>query len=337
MKVFVTGGAGFIGSHLVRTLIHQGHKVVNYDALTYAGNLENLSDVEKNPAYVFVRGDISDLKKLQDTFSQHKPDVVIHVAAESHVDRSILSSDLFLKTNVLGTQILLDVSRSFHIERFVQVSTDEVYGALGEQGKFTEETALAPNSPYSASKAAGDLMCRAYFHTHRFPVIITRCSNNYGPYHFPEKLIPLVITNLIENKKVPVYGDGQQVRDWIAVTDHCKGIMAALTHGEPGEVYNLGGNSEKTNLDVVKTLLRILGKPESFIEFVQDRPGHDRRYAIDYSKASKELNWEPKENFTEYLKTTVSWYQNNEVWWRRVKSGDYQMYYQTQYANRKSA
>lgn len=334
--LLVTGGCGFIGSNYVRLVLQSepGTRVVNLDALTYAGNPANLKDVDRNPNYRLVVGDIADRAAVEKVFAEEKPDQVVHFAAESHVDRSILDSSPFIRTNVQGTQVMLDVSRASKVKRYVQVSTDEVYGTLGDTGFFTEETPLAPNSPYAASKAASDLLVRAYVHTHGFPAIITRCSNNYGPYQFPEKLIPLFISNLQADQGVPVYGDGLQVRDWIHVVDHCQGIHAALKNGKVGNVYNLGGKCEKTNMELTKTLLRLLGKPETLIRHVADRPGHDRRYAIDCSFAEKELGWRPTTRFEDGLQATVDWYRENRAWVEEIKSGAYRQYYQAQYGHR---
>ena len=335
MNVLVTGGAGFIGSNFVRLLLQDPRcKVVNLDLLTYAGNLENLADVQKDPRYAFVKADVADRKQVEAAFEQHRPDAVVHMAAESHVDRSVLDATPFVRTNVHGTQVLLDVARSRKIQRFVHVSTDEVYGSLGATGLFTEDTPITPNSPYSASKAGSDLLVRAAYHTHHFPGIITRCSNNYGPYQFPEKLIPLMIANALEGKKLPVYGDGKNVRDWIYVTDHCEGIKAVLERGRAGEVYNLGGNSERENITVVKLILKAVGKGEDLIQYVQDRPGHDRRYAIDGRKIEKELGWRPRHTFEQGLADTVKWYVSNREWWERVRSGAYRDYYEKQYGQR---
>jgi dTDP-glucose 4,6-dehydratase len=333
--LFVTGGCGFIGSNFVRHLLatDPSIRVINFDALTYAGNLANLADVANDPRYTFVRGDITDrsavLKALGDGV-----DAVIHFAAESHVDRSILDSGPFVRTNVTGTQILLDAAREKRVTRFVQVSTDEVYGTLGPTGLFTESTPLAPNSPYSASKAAADLLVRAYHHTFGMDAVVTRCSNNYGPYQFPEKLIPLFITNLMNDQPVPVYGDGMQVRDWIHVLDHARGVEAAWRTGKAGEVYNFGGRCEMPNLHLTHKLLELLGKPKTLIKYVQDRPGHDRRYAIDCSKAERELGWSPKVKFEEGLRETIDWYKANQPWVNQVRSGEYLKYYETQYGNR---
>jgi len=340
--VHVTGGAGFIGSNFVRFLLreHPEDRVVNLDLLTYAGNLENLAEIEEDPRYRFVRGDVANAHDVETAFALAEEafgapvDAVVHFAAESHVDRSIEDASAFLRTNVLGTHVLLEVSRRRGVRRFVHVSTDEVYGSLGDHGAFTEETPLAPNSPYAASKAASDLLVRAAWRTYGFPAVITRCSINYGPYQFPEKLIPLMIANALDGKPLPVYGDGQNVRDWIHVEDHCRGVDAALRRGRPGEVYNFGGSSERRNLDVVKTILRILGRPESLVQFVPDRPGHDRRYAMDWSKAARELDWRPQWTFEDGLAATVEWYLSNQDWLERVRSGAYRDYYERMYERR---
>ncbi|MEZ6194471.1 MAG: dTDP-glucose 4,6-dehydratase [Planctomycetota bacterium] len=333
--ILVTGGAGFIGSNYVRLLREERPelRIVNVDKLTYAGNLENLAGIEEGEGYRFVRADISDRVALAAAIDEpiHQ---VVHFAAESHVDRSIEDATAFLGTNVLGTQVLIDLARGWGVEKFVHVSTDEVYGSLGEEGLFTEETPIAPNSPYSASKASSDLLVRAACETHGFPGVITRCSNNYGPYQFPEKLIPLMITNAFEDRELPVYGDGRNVRDWIHVVDHCRGVDLAREKGRPGEVYNFGGRSERRNLDVVKTVLAGLDKPESLIRFVTDRKGHDWRYAIDCAKAERELGFTPSVSFEEGMRRTIDWYLANESWWRRVKSGAYQDYYERHYGNR---
>jgi dTDP-glucose 4,6-dehydratase len=334
-KILVTGGAGFIGSNFVRMLLlGSDHEIVNVDALTYAGNLENLTDVEKHQRNTFVRADIADPVAMDAVFAEHRPDVVVHFAAESHVDRSVIDATAFVRTNVTGTQVLLDKSRIYAVKRFVHVSTDEVYGSLGAWGYFTEETPMQANSPYSASKAASDLLVRAAVHTHHMDCIITRCSNNYGPYQFPEKLIPLMIANALEGKKLPVYGDGKNVRDWIYVTDHCEGIRMAMEHGKAGEVYNFGGDAERENIFVVKEILRRLGKGEDLIGYVKDRPGHDRRYAMDSSKARALLGWTPRHTFEEGLQKTLDWYVANKPWWERVRSGAYQAYYEQQYGKR---
>jgi dTDP-glucose 4,6-dehydratase len=333
--LFVTGGCGFIGSNFVRHMLRSDPQVriINFDALTYAGNLANLADVANDSRYKFIKGDITD----RDAVAKALPDGVdalINFAAESHVDRSILDSGPFVRTNVLGTQVLLDAARAKKVKRYLQVSTDEVYGSLGPTGLFTETTPLSPNSPYSASKAAADMLVLAYTHTFNMDAVVTRCSNNYGPYHFPEKLIPLFITNLMNDQQVPVYGDGMQIRDWIHVLDHARGIDAVWRKGKPGEVYNLGGRCEMPNLHLTYMLLELLGKPRSLIKYVQDRPGHDRRYAIDCSKAERELGWSPRVSFQDGLRETISWYQTNQAWVNQVRSGEYLKYYETQYGNR---
>lgn len=335
MKLLITGGAGFIGSNFVLYMLrqHPGYKILNVDALTYAGNLENLKSVEGNPNYTFVKADITDAKAM-DVLVNQGVDVVINFAAESHVDRSILEPDVFVKTNVLGTQVLLDAAKKHGVQKFVQVSTDEVYGTLGETGLFTEETPLAPNSPYSASKAGGDLLVRAYHETFGLPVNITRCSNNYGPYQFPEKLIPLMISKALADEPLPVYGDGLNIRDWLYVEDHCSAIDLVIHQGRNGEVYNIGGNNERTNMHIVRTILDQLGKPESLIKHVQDRPGHDRRYGVDPTKTMTELGWKPKHTFETGIKETIRWYLDNKEWWTRIQTGAYQEYYAKQYGNR---
>ncbi len=333
MKVLVTGGCGFIGSNLVRLLLAErpGWRVVNLDKLTYAGNAESLADLEGNPRYRFVRGDVCDGELLAELWRTERIEAVLHLAAESHVDRSILAPSVFIDTNVRGTQVLLEAARELSVARFVHVSTDEVYGSLGPTGLFTEETPLAPSSPYSASKAGSDLLALAYAHTFGLPVVVTRCSNNYGPYQFPEKLIPLMIANGLRDQPLPVYGDGMNVRDWIHVEDHARGLLAALERGEPGQVYNLGASSERHNLDVVKRVLSSLGKPESLIQLVKDRPGHDRRYAMDASKAQARLGWAPRRSFEQGLEETVRWYVDHRGWWERILSGEYREYYARQY------
>lgn len=334
MKLLVTGGVGFIGSNFIRHIRqeHPDWEITNLDKLTYAGNLENLKDIEDNPIYHFVKGDITDREQisniLRDGFY-----AIINFAAESHVDRSILDASPFIETNIKGTQILLEGARQYKVGRFVQVSTDEVYGST-EKGKFTEKSPLAPNSPYSASKTAADLLCHAYWKSYQLPVIITRCSNNLGPFQFPEKLIPLAITNILENKPIPVYGDGLNVRDWIYVEDHCRALDKVLQKGKPGEVYNIAANEEKTNLELIHRLLDIMGKSRELITFVADRPGHDRRYALDITKISTELGWKPAYSFEKALSTTVDWYINNEAWWRKIKSGEYTKYYERMYSHR---
>jgi dTDP-glucose 4,6-dehydratase len=333
MHLLITGGAGFIGSNFIHLILreHPDVHLVNVDALTYCGNLENLSSVQDSSHYRFIRADISDSEAMEAVFTGETFDAVINFAAETHVDRSIMGPGIFLSTNLIGTQVLLDLCLKHKIKRFVQISTDEVYGSLPETGVFVESTPLAPNSPYSASKAAADLLVRAYIHTYGMDAVITRCSNNYGPYQFPEKLIPLMITNALEDKSLPVYGDGMNVRDWLHVEDHGRAIWLALTKGRSGEVYNIGGTNEWHNLALVQELLKILNKPESLIRYVKDRPGHDRRYAIDATKISRELGWQPTYNFSDGLRQTVAWYLEHEDWWRRVKSGEYQTYYQKWY------
>ncbi len=332
--LLITGGCGFIGSNFIRHLLHSDPSVsvINFDSLTYAGNLANLTDVSSHPLYTFVKGDITNREQVRAAMGRGVTDV-IHFAAESHVDRSIQDSGPFVRTNVIGTQILLDAAREFGVKKYVQVSTDEVYGSLGADGFFTEETPLHPNSPYSASKAGADLLVQAYQHTFDLPAVITRCSNNYGPYQFPEKLIPLFVTNLLRDEPVPVYGDGQQVRDWIHVLDHCTGVEAAWRQGKPGEVYNFGGRCEKTNLDLTHLLLDLLGKPQTLIRYVKDRPGHDRRYAIDCTKAERELGWSPAWTFDRGIRDTIHWYQENEAWVTGIKNKDYLSYYESQYGH----
>lgn len=335
MKLLVTGGAGFIGSNFVIYMLYKypDYKIVNVDALTYAGNLENLGEIQDNPNYSFIKVDIADSQAMEKLFSEGV-DVVVNFAAESHVDRSILDPEIFVKTNVLGTQVLLDAAKKHGVTKFVQVSTDEVYGSLGETGLFSEKTPLAPNSPYSASKAGGDLLVRAYHETFGLPVNITRCSNNYGPYQFPEKLIPLMIANALNDKQLPIYGDGLNVRDWLYVEDHCNAIDLVIHEGRDGEVYNIGGNNERTNIHIVRTILEQLGKPDSLIKYVEDRLGHDRRYGIDATKITTELGWKPKHTFETGIKETIEWYLNNRTWWERIQSGAYQTYYEKQYGVR---
>jgi dTDP-glucose 4,6-dehydratase len=337
MKLLVTGGAGFIGSNFVLHVLEvvPGIQVVNLDSLTYAGNLENLAAVEADSRHKFVKMDICDRKAVASLCAAEKPDAIVNFAAESHVDRSIDGPEVFAQTNVLGTLSLLEAAREAGTEMFLQVSTDEVYGTLGASGYFTEISPIQPNSPYAASKAGADQFVRAYHHTHGMDTRITRCSNNYGPYQFPEKLIPLMITNAMEARALPVYGDGLHVRDWIYVTDHCRAILAVLEKGAAGEVYNIGGVHELPNLEVVRTIVRAAGADESLIEHVKDRPGHDRRYAIDSSKARVELGWEPAVDFTEGIERTMTWYSENRQWWERIKSGQYRNYYEKMYGNRK--
>ncbi len=334
-RIMVTGGAGFIGSNLVKLILkeHPEYSVVNYDLLTYAGNLVSLKDVEDHPRYRFVRGDVSNLHDVKQAMDGCWG--VLHLAAESHVDRSILDSGPFLQTNLIGTQVMLEAARHHRIKRFIQVSTDEVYGSLDpDDPPFTERNQLTPNSPYSASKAGADLLVRAYVKTYGLPAVITRCSNNYGPYQFPEKLIPLLIRNAMNDQPIPVYGDGKQIRDWLYVEDHCRAIMKLLEEGKPGEVYNIGGNCEVVNLDLVKMVLAELGKPQSLIKFVKDRPGHDRRYAMDTGKITAEIGWKPEYSLSQALPKTVKWYQDNAQWVQSVVSGEYRDYYRKQYGDR---
>jgi dTDP-glucose 4,6-dehydratase len=326
-KILVTGGCGFIGSNFIRHIIGRGHFILNFDDLTYAGNLENLSGFENKNNYRFIKGDICDASAVEDAVTRYDIDTVVNFAAESHVDRSILGPEIFTRTNVLGTQVLLDIIRSFWSKKgssfkgkmFLQISTDEVYGSLGKMGKFTERTPLSPNSPYSASKASADLM------------VISRCSNNYGPYQFPEKMIPLMVINALSDRKLPVYGDGLNVRDWLFVADHCGAIETILKKGKAGEIYNIGGNNEWKNIDVVKKILQCLGKPMSLISYVKDRPGHDRRYAMDASKIRRELGWDPEHKFESAIKSTVDWYVNNRRWWQKIVSDEYKEYYKKLY------
>ena len=333
--ILVTGGAGFIGSNFIRLMLskYPAYNIVNLDLLTYAGNLENLKDVEKNDSYRFIRGDIAD-EVLVDSIFQSGIDMVVNFAAESHVDRSIEDPGVFVRTNVLGTQVLLEASRRHGVSRYLQVSTDEVYGSLGSSGFFTEKTPIMPNSPYSASKASADMLARAYHKTYGMEVLITRCSNNYGPYQFPEKLIPLMISNAMNGMKLPVYGDGLQVRDWLHVSDHCRAIDEVLHRGRPGEIYNIGGNNEKTNIEIVRLIIESTGADESLIKHVTDRLGHDRRYAIDSSKMQKELGWRPMYEFEYGIKKTINWYVENDAWLERVKSKEYMDYYDRMYSRR---
>ena len=332
MNILVTGGAGFIGSNFVRLLLAEsGDQVVNLDLLTYAGNLANLDPLQDDPRYRFVRGDIRDRHLVRGLLTDHRIEAVVHFAAESHVDRSVEGPEQFIQTNVLGTEILLEESRAAGISRFVMVSTDEVYGSLGDEGRFTEDTPLAPNSPYAASKASSDLLCRAFFKTFDFPVMITRCSNNYGPYQFPEKLIPLMIANALEDKPLPVYGDGRNVRDWLYVDDHCRAVDLVLRRGVPGEIYNIGGCNEMRNLELVELLVEKLGKSRDLITFVKDRPGHDLRYAIDADKIIKELGWQPRVDFAGGMERTIAWYLDNRRWWEEIRSGEYTSYYEKMY------
>ena len=335
-KLLVTGGAGFIGSNFIRMVLaeHNDCFVVNLDKLTYAGNLENLAGLENHPNHKFVRGDICDGPLVDKLIDQYKIDSIVNFAAESHVDRSITEPKVFIETNVTGTLTLLEAAREKKLERFVQISTDEVYGSLGPQGKFTEQTPLSPNSPYSASKTAADHLVKAFGHTWGLRFNITRCSNNYGEYQFPEKMIPLMINNALNDKELPVYGDGLNVRDWLYVYDHCTAIWKVLTQAQPGEIYNIGGCNEKTNLEVVGLILNKLNKPKSLIRYVKDRPGHDRRYAIDAGRIMSELGWQPSVSFDEGIVKTINWYLQNQKWLRNVVSGEYQKYYEAMYSNR---
>lgn len=347
--ILVTGGAGFIGSNFIKFILdkHPDYKIINVDSLTYAGNLENLDDVSGNPNHIFIKADIRDRKKIEEIFDLYHINNVVNFAAETHVDRSIQEPEVFFTTNVMGTQILLDVAKKHwkvnpkdkyckkykEDVKFLQISTDEVYGTLGETGKFIETIPLMPNSPYAASKASADLLVRAYHGTFGLPVNITRCSNNYGPYQFPEKLIPLMIINCLKEKCLPVYGDGLQIRDWIHVFDHCAAIDTVLHKGVVGEIYNIGGNNEKPNIEIVRLIIKNLGKSESLIRYVKDRPGHDRRYAIDNTKITTQLGWTPVYTFEEGIKETIEWYLNNSRWIENIISGDYIKYYRTMYSN----
>ncbi|MHA1297855.1 MAG: dTDP-glucose 4,6-dehydratase [Candidatus Helarchaeota archaeon] len=331
MKILVTGGAGFIGSNFIKYVLkrYQDFEIINFDALTYAGNLKNLFEVQNNPRYKFIKGDITDFNLINSLVKECH--YIINFAAETHVDRSIENPDIFIKTNVLGTQTLLNSVRKNNIKKYIQISTDEVYGSIEGTGKFTESSILSPSSPYSASKAAGDLLTIANFITFNLPVIVTRCSNNYGPNQFPEKFLPLMILNIMKDKKIPIYGDGLNVRDWIHVEDHCSAIMEVLLNGKIGEIYNIGANKELKNIELAKIVLRIMNKSEDLIEFVPDRPGHDRRYAIDSTKISRALGWKPKISFEDGLKKTIEWYQNNQDWVNEVISGEYKEYYERKY------
>lgn len=345
-NVLITGGAGFIGTNFVKHMLSTyDYNIINLDALTYAGNLENLRDIENDERYTFIKGDITDAQLVDEVFTKYKVDTVVNFAAESHVDRSIENPEIFLMTNVRGTQVLLDTAKKHwkinpHDKycrefkegvKYLQVSTDEVYGTLGKTGMFTETTPLAPNSPYSASKTSADLFVRAYHETFGMPVNITRCSNNYGPYQFPEKLIPLMINNCLKGQQLPVYGDGMQIRDWLHVKDHCTGIDTVLHKGKIGEVYNIGGNNEKANIEIVKLIIENLGKTEDMIKYVQDRPGHDRRYAIDNTKITAELGWSPSYTFEQGIKETIEWYLSNQEWMGKIVSGEYLDYYEEMY------
>jgi len=333
VRILLTGGAGFIGSHLVRRLVIQsGHEVVNLDALKYSGNLANVKDLDGRSGYVFVQGDIGDRLLVERILREHRIEGIINCAAETHVDRSILDPGSFARTDVVGTGVLLEEARSAGLQRFLQVSTDEVYGSV-ETGMSTEEDRLAPRSPYSASKAGGDLLALSYWTTYRFPVMVTRGSNTYGPNQYPEKFVPLFVTNAIDNQPLPLYGDGRQRRDWLAVQDHCAAIEHVFLRGEPGQIYNVGGGNERENIVVAEQMLAFLGKPKSLIRFVQDRPGHDKRYAVDCRKL-RQIGWQPTIPFEQGLKATIEWYQQNESWWRTIKSGEFRQYYEQQYRQR---
>ncbi|RAS82286.1 dTDP-glucose 4,6-dehydratase [Priestia endophytica] len=322
MNILVTGGAGFIGSNFIHYMIetYPAYFIVNYDVLTYAGNLDNLKEVHHHEHYTFIKGDINNRELLDRVVKEHEIDVIVNFAAESHVDRSITEPDVFIKSNVLGTQTLLDIARENEIKKYVQISTDEVYGSLGETGYFTEEAPLAPNSPYAASKAGADMLVSAYYKTYGLNVNITRCSNNYGPYQFPEKLIPLMITNAMEGERLPIYGDGKNVRDWLHVRDHCTAIDLVIHKGVAGEVYNIGGHNEKTNNEIVHFIVEKLGVSKDLIMFIEDRLGHDRRYAIDATKVKRELGWEPTYTFEKGMDETIRWYVEHEKWWRKIKN-----------------
>ncbi|MGD9874470.1 MAG: dTDP-glucose 4,6-dehydratase [Kiritimatiellia bacterium] len=339
MKILVTGGAGFIGGNFVRLMLNEyaDIEIVNIDALTYAGNLESLSDLEGHPRHAFVKGDISSAEDIEKVFGEHKFDAVVNFAAESHVDRSLhMGVTHFIETNIKGTQLLLDAARKFNVPRYVQISTDEVYGSLGPQGRFSEVSPIAPNNPYAATKAGADFLVRAACRSHKLDAVITRCSNNYGPFQFPEKMIPLMISNILEDKPLPVYGDGMQVRDWIYVEDHCRAIDAVLRKGKTGEVYNIGSMYDVPNLEVVKLLLKLLKKPESLIRYVEDRPGHDRRYAMDSTRIHSELGWSPRVKFEDGIRKTIDWYLANREWLAHVRSGNYMAYYDRMYGKRKT-
>lgn len=337
MKILVTGGAGFIGSNFVNYMLakYSDLEVVNIDALTYAGNLENLSVVEGDQRYEFVLGNIASQEDVDSVFRAHTFDAVVNFAAESHVDRSLhIGAEAFIMTNILGVQLLLDASRAYGVGRFLQVSTDEVYGSLEQTGKFSEQSPIRPNNPYAATKAGADFMVRAAYKSFGLDVVTTRCSNNYGPFQFPEKLIPLMIANALEDRELPVYGDGMNVRDWIYVLDHCSAIDMVLRKGKPGECYNIGGDHDVPNIEIVRLILKMLDKPESLIKFIEDRPGHDKRYAMDSTKIKTELGWAPSHSFEEGLRATVTWYLDHSDWWERIRSGEYTTYYEKIYGNR---
>jgi dTDP-glucose 4,6-dehydratase len=335
VNILVTGGAGFIGSNFVHFMLEEypDYKIVNYDLLTYAGNIENLKSIVNHENHVLVKGNITNQELVDKTVKNYKIDTIVNFAAESHVDRSIIDPTIFVETNVLGTQVLLNAAKDNKINKFVQISTDEVYGSLGKTGYFVETTPLAPNSPYSASKAAADLLVQAYHKTYNLNVNTTRCSNNYGPNHFPEKLIPLTITNALEGKELPIYGDGTNIRDWLYVKDHCRAIDLVIHNGIPGEIYNVGGQNERTNNEVVYSIVEKLGVSKSLINYVNDRPGHDKRYAIDSTKITSELNWQPQYPFELGIEKTIQWYMENQDWWKNIKSGSYMEYYKKQYGD----
>lgn len=330
----ITGGAGFMGSNVVQYLLKKYPKcdILNFDKLTYCGNLENLHDIEKNPHYKFVRGDIADQKKVEEVFKEFQPDAVLNYAAETHVDRSIMQPKAFLETEIIGTYTLLEAVRTHGTEKFIQVSTDEVFGST-EEGSFNEKSPFLPNSPYAAAKAGADHLCRAYFVTYHTPVIVTHSCNFYGPYQYPEKFISLGITNLLEGKSLPVYGDGANRREWIFTVDHCRALDVILQKGKIGEVYNIGTGAEFANIEIAKKICQLLEVGEDKIEFVKDRPGHDWRYAIDHTKITRELGWQPEVDFGEGLRQTVEWYKNNKAWWKRIKSGEFLEYYRKQYSS----
>lgn len=332
MNLLITGGAGFMGSNFIRFMLNStDFKIINLDKLTYAGNLDNLKDIENNPNYEFIKGDIAD-KEIVDHIMKKKIDIIINFAAETHVDRSIIGPDSFIKTDILGTYVLLEAAKKYKIKRFIQISTDEVYGSI-EDGEFFEDSPFKPNSPYSASKAGADHLCRAYFVTYKLPVIVTHSCNFFGPYQYPEKIIPLFITNLLENKKVPVYPPGTQVREWIYTEDFCNALFTIFNNGKDGEIYNIGTGQRFKNIEITKKILKLLDKDESYIEYVKDRPGHDVRYALNCDKLKK-LNWEPKYDFDTALKETINWYKKNEWWWKKIKSGEYREYYEEHYGKK---